>query len=259
MTPAPQTILLLGATGRTGRLVLERLLGRGDHVRVVVRSSWRLPADVVGHPGLSVVVADLLSLHDDALQRLVRGCDAVVSCLGHVLSFEGVFLPPRDLVTRATTRVCRAIEALQPATPVKLLLMSSVSVNRPGGLDTRRGKFERALVRVLCSLLPPAADNQQASDLLHRDVGPTHPFVQWVVIRPDTLRDGPASEYALHEGLVGSVFAPDDTRRANVALAMCDLLASPTTWDDWKAKAPVILDAPPPARGARQGPAEVGP
>ena len=31
---------------------------------------------------------------------------------------------------------------LRPAQPVKLILMSSVSVHRPGGLDTRRGRFE---------------------------------------------------------------------------------------------------------------------
>jgi len=57
---------------------------------------------------------------------------------------RGAFGPPRDLVVQATTRLCRAIEAARPAMPVGFILMSSVSVNRPGRLDPRRGMFERA-------------------------------------------------------------------------------------------------------------------
>jgi len=33
------------------------------------------------------------------------------------MSLKGMFGAPRDLVTRAATRVCRAIEALRPAEP----------------------------------------------------------------------------------------------------------------------------------------------
>jgi len=132
------TVLVLGGTGRTGGGVLEQLLSRGVAVRAIVRSAGRLPAGAAGHAGLTVVEADLLSLSDDGLRRHVAGCDAVISCLGHVMSLKGMFGAPRDLVTRATTRVCQAIQALRPAEPVRLVLMSSVSVNRPGGLDTRR-------------------------------------------------------------------------------------------------------------------------
>ncbi len=238
-----QTVLLVGGTGRTGRRVLERLLSSGINVRVIVRSARRLPAGATEHPNLVVVEANLLSLDDGDLQRQARGCDAVLSCLGHVLSLKGVFFPPRDLVTRATTRLCRAIEALQPAKPVKFILMTSVSVNHPGGLDARRGVFEKAFVWVLRGVLPPARDNQQAANLLHGDVGTTNPFVDWVVVRPDTLREGDVSKYTLHQGLVSSIFAPDDTSMHNVAHAMCELLTNPEAWARWKWQLPVIVDA----------------
>src|SRR5690349_11469394 len=90
--------------------------------------------------------ADLLSLSDEDLLRIVRGCDAVVSCLGHVLSFKGIFGPPRDLVTQATRRLCRAIVAAHPTMPVKFILMSSVSVNQPAGRDAHRGAFEKGVM-----------------------------------------------------------------------------------------------------------------
>jgi len=241
--PTQQTVLLVGGTGRTGGRVLQQLLDRGISVRAIVRSSGKLPPGVAGKPNLTAVEASLLSLSDEEMRQQVRGCDAIVSCLGHVLSFKGIYGSPRDLVTTATTRLCRAVETLQPAVPVKFILMSSVSVNRPGGLDTRRGSFERAFLWVLCGLLPPAKDNQRAADFLLAKVGPNNPFVQWAVIRPDSLLEGDVSEYASHEGLVNSLFAPGSTNMANVAHFMSELVTNPKTWADWKGKLPVVVNA----------------
>lgn len=241
--PVELTVLLVGGTGRTGRRALQQLLDRGVRVRAIVRSRARLPPEVAAHPDLTVIEASVLSLPDEALQQHLRGCDAVVSCLGHVLSLEGLFGPPRDLVTSATTRLCRAVEALRPAAPVQLVLMSSVSVHRPGGLDTRRGPFERAVLWVLRALLPPARDNQRAADFLQEQIGPIGAFVRWVVVRPDTLLDGGVSAYTLHEGLVNGLFAPGRTTMANVAHLMCELVTNPKTWADWQGRLPVIVDA----------------
>lgn len=240
-----QTVLLVGGTGRTGQRVLRHLLSRGVNVRVVVRSAQRLPPGVAREPRLAVLEADLLSLSDEEVLRQVRGCDAVISCLGHVPSFKGIFGSPRDLVTRATTRLCRGIEALQPAVPVKFILMSSVSVNHPGGLDTRRSVFEKAIMWLLRGILPPARDNQRAADFLHGDIGTTNPFTQWVAVRPDTLLEGDVSDYTLHEFLVSSLFAPDNTKMANVAHFMCELATNPKAWHDWNGKLPVVVNTVP--------------
>lgn len=237
------TVLLLGGTGRTGRRVLEQLLGREVNVRAIVRSASRLPERTAGDPRLTVIEADLLSLSDDDLRRHVAGCDAVVSCLGHNMSLKGMFGRPRDLVTGATTRVCRAMEALQPAEPVEFVLMSSVSVNRPNGLDTRRGKLERAVVCLLRGLVPPARDNQRAADFLYRGIGTADAFVRWVAVRPDSLLEGDVSEYVLHEGLVASLARPDSTNMANVAHFMCELVVNPALFADWAGKMPVIVNA----------------
>jgi nucleoside-diphosphate-sugar epimerase len=239
------TVLLLGATGRTGGRVLQQLLRRGVRVRAVVRSAEKLPADAAEHPNLTVVVADLLSLSDEEFVRRVEGCDAVISCLGHIASLQGVFGPPRDLVTRATRRVCGAIESARPARPVKLILMSSVSVNHPGGLDTRRRSFEKAVVWMLRGLVPPARDNQHAADFLYAAVGTADPHVQWAAVRPDSLREGEVTEYALHENLVSSLFRPEKTNMANVAHFMCELVTDPEVWAAWRGKLPVVVNASP--------------
>lgn len=243
--PSQQTVLLVGGTGRTGRRVLHQLLERGVSVRAIVRSSGKLPPGASGNPHLTVIEASLLSLPDEDIRRHLRGCDAVISCLGHVLSLQGIFGPPRDLVTRATSRLCRGIEALRPAAPIKFILMSSVSVHRAGGLDTRRSAFEKAFLKMLCGVVPPAADNQRAADFLQQKLGTNHPFVEWTAVRPDTLLPGDVSEYTLHEGLVDGLFAPGSTNMANVAHFMCELVTNPKTWADWKARLPVIINAAP--------------
>ena len=240
--PTQQTVLLVGGTGRTGRRVLQQLLGRGVSVRAIVRSGGKLPPDVAENPNLTAIEASLLSLRDDELQQHLRGCDAVISCLGHVLSLKGIFGQPRDLVTRATMRLCRGVEALRPPAPVKFILMSSVSVHRPGGLDTRRGTFERAFLWMLGGVLPPAKDNQRAADFLI-EVGPNNAFVEWAAIRPDSLLEGDVSEYALHEGLVSGLLKPGSTNMANVAHFMCELATDPEVWDDWRGRLPVIVNA----------------
>jgi len=245
-THAEQTVLLLGGTGRTGGRVLQQLLARGVRVRAVVRSAERLPAGVADDPRLTVIEADLLSLSDEQVREQVDGCDVVVSCLGHTISLRGVFGPPRDLVTRSVERVYRATRELRPAQPVKIILMSSVSVNRPGGLDTRRGRFERAVLWMQRGLVPPGRDNQRAVDLLHDVIEAADPYAQWVAVRPDTLKEGDVTEYALHEGLVDSLFRPGETKRANVAHFMCELATDPEVWAAWRGKLPVIVNA---ARG----------
>jgi uncharacterized protein YbjT (DUF2867 family) len=251
--PSPRTVLLLGASGRTGRRVVKQLLDRGVPVRAIVRSADRLPPGVAGHPALEVVEASLLSLGDETLRHHLRDCRAVICCLGHVLSARGIWGPPRDLVTRATARVCRGIEALRPAAPVKVVVMSSVSVNRPGGLDVRRGRLERALVWLVRALLPPAMDNQRAADFLEARIGLEHPFVQWATVRPDALVEGEVTGYQLHEGLVGSLARPGRTTMANVAHFMCELVTSPAAWEAWKGKQPVIVNATAPGTATSPG------
>jgi len=238
-------VLLLGGTGRTGGRVLQQLLARGARVRAVVRSAERLPAGVADDLRLSVVEADLLSMSDEEVREQVDGCDVVVSCLGHVMSARGMFGPPRDLVTRSVERVYRATRDLRPAQPVRLILMSSVSVNRPGGLDTRRGPVERAIVWMLRGLVPPATDNQRAADFLHDVIEAADPYVQWVAVRPDSLKEGDVTPYALHEGLVSSLARPDETNMANVAHFMCELATDEAVWATWRGKLPVIVNSSP--------------
>ena len=48
-------ILIVGASGATGRLLVEELLNRGQEVRIVVRSLESLPEKIKSHANLSII------------------------------------------------------------------------------------------------------------------------------------------------------------------------------------------------------------
>lgn len=116
------TILVVGASGATGRLLVQQLLKRGHNVKVIVRSSDTLREVVHNHEHLSVIKASILDLSDAEMTRLVNGCAAVAACLGHNLSWRGIYGPPRRLVTDATRRLCNAIKENKANTPAKFVL-----------------------------------------------------------------------------------------------------------------------------------------
>lgn len=242
---ATRRVLVLGGTGRTGGRVVTQLLNRGVAVRAIVRSAQRLPSDAADHPLLEVVEADLLSMPPADLVRHLAGCDAVISCLGHPINIRGVLGPPHDVVRHALRQVRTAIEASPPPTPVRLILMGTVSVNQPQRADARRGAGERAFMWALRLVLPPARDNQRAADFLADEIGPADPHLQWVVVRPDTLKEGDVGEYVVHDSIVSSLLRPDHTRMAHVAHFMCELVTDDTTWQRWRSCMPVIVDAVP--------------
>ena len=80
--PTLTTTLVLGATGKTGLPLVEQLLRKKHKVRVVVRSSHKLSAEILENPNAKVIEAGVLDLSDEEMAAHVKGCNAVVSCLG---------------------------------------------------------------------------------------------------------------------------------------------------------------------------------
>ena len=82
--------------------MVEHSLAKDYKVRVIVRSRNRLPSEILEHPNITLIEASLLDLSDEQMADLAKGCDAVVSCLGHVINFNGIFGEPKQLCTEAT-------------------------------------------------------------------------------------------------------------------------------------------------------------
>ncbi len=68
-------ILLLGATGRTGRLVLQKALEKGHQVSCIARNATRIPEQ----EGLTIFEGNAGT--KSSLEEAISGCDAVINVL----------------------------------------------------------------------------------------------------------------------------------------------------------------------------------
>lgn len=237
------TVLVVGASGATGRLLVRQLLQRGLKVRVVVRSPDKLPEDIQSHANVSVIQAAVLDLTDAALAQHVQGCAAVASCLGHNLTLKGMYGPPRMLVSEATRRLCNAIKANQPDQPVRFVLMNTAG-NSNRDLAERVSFAHACVVGLLRWLLPPQRDNERAADYLRVQIGQNDGAIAWAAVRPDTLIDeGEVSAYAVHASPIRSaLFDPGKTSRINVGHFMAELMTDVALWHKWRGQMPVIYN-----------------
>ncbi len=237
------TTLVVGASGATGRLLVEQLLDRGELVKIVVRSKNALPESVINHKNLSIIQASLLDLDDTELARHINGCDAIASCLGHTISFKGIYGSPRRLVTEAVRRLCQAIKANRPQNPVRFVLMNTAG-NRNPDLSEEISLSQRWVIGLLRLLLPPHADNEKAADFLRLEIGRKDREIEWVVVRPDTLtNEGEVTAYAIHPSPIRSaLFDPGTTSRINVGHFMAELVTNRDKWNKWKGQMPVIYN-----------------
>lgn len=251
MEDIPSTILsarLLFA----GKHVVLQLLQQNQNVRAIARSKERLlnlldeavPESSVKYaPHLEVTEASILDLSEEELNKAVQGCDAVVSCLGHNLTFKGMFFPPRRLVTDANKRLCQAIEATnnkEGDEPTRFILMGTDGVANPAGGDDKRTSAERVVLTLLHYLLPPHADNEKVAAYTS---GIKSAKIEWTVVRPTDLINGDAKKYQLFSKPQGRLFGGDGiTTRATVAKFMVDLIMNDKLWNDWKCKMPVVYD-----------------
>lgn len=237
------TTLVVGASGATGRLLVEQLLDRGESVRIIVRSDTNLPEHIRQHSNLSITQASITEMSDSELAQQVTGCTAVVSCLGHRLNFKGIYGQPRRLVTDTVRRICGIITDNSPEQSVKYLLMNTTG-NKNRDLPEQTSFRHNTVIGLLRLLLPPHVDNEQAADVLRREIGQSHPYIEWAAIRPDGLTNATkVTDYDLHPSPVRDpIFNSGKTSRINVAHFMAELITSDALWQNWKGQMPVIYN-----------------
>lgn len=232
-------ILVLGASGATGQKLVEQLLIQGDQVKVIVRSTSDLP-DSFKHPNVAIINADLLALSDTEIAVHIKDCTAVASCLGHNMSFKGMYGQPRRLVTDATRRLCKAIKTAAANKPVKFVLMNTTG-NQNRDLEEPISFAQQCVIALLRLLLPPHVDNEQAADYLRTQLKDDSD-IEWVAVRPDGLLDElEVSDYEIHPSPIRSaIFDAGQVSRINVAHFMSELISDNELWQQWKGRMPVI-------------------
>jgi len=176
------TVLVVGASGATGRHLVNQLLLKGNKVKIIVRSKENLPESWNEKNNLEIKIASILELSEKELMNYTTDCNAIASCLGHNITLKGIYGQPRKLVTDTTKQLCKAIKKHQPKTPVKYVLMNT-SGNSNRDLNEPISFAQKCVIGLLRLLLPPHIDNEQAADYLRTKIGQNDKHIQWVAVR----------------------------------------------------------------------------
>ena len=238
------TTLVVGASGATGKNLVEQLLKMGQNVKVIVRPSGKIPDSWIGEDKVSIIKANINEISVDEMAGYIIDCDAIASCLGHNLTWKGIYGKPRRLVAEAVSLLCEAVKKNSPETPVKLLLMNTAG-NRNRDLHEPISFGEKCVIGLLRLLLPPHPDNEEAADYVRVNIGQNDSSIEWVVVRPDTLtNEDKVTEYKLYASPSRSaLFNPGKTSRMNVGNFMAKLITEDALWDKWRGQMPVIYNA----------------
>jgi putative NADH-flavin reductase len=185
-------LLILGATGQTGRELVAQGLGRGYEVTALVRQRRKIPIE---DDRLEVVEGSPLDAR--MIDGILPGQDAVLSVLGHTDLKESY------LVTEAAETLVRG---MRDQGNKRLLIVSSTLV-APGG------SFLTTIPRLITR--HALNDSARMEDLVRS----TH--LDWTIVRLVRLTNKAASAYRIFEDEPPSVSA--SISRRTVAACLLDL------------------------------------
>ena len=162
-------LAVFGASGRTGRPLVQQALDAGHDVIALVRT----PATFsIKHDRLTVVQGDALNASD--VDKVVQGADAVLSALGHNKNST------KDVQTVATKNIVAAMEKYGIT---RMVSLTGAGVNAPQD----KPKFINHVVKFALKTMQGAvlADAEQHAKVLQDST------LDWVIVRGPMLTEGP--------------------------------------------------------------------
>jgi putative NADH-flavin reductase len=164
-------IVVIGANGRTGRIVVKDALAGGHEVVAVAR------ANEVSEPDDEHLTKVRADVHDaDALKRALRGADAVISAVG-----VGSSRAPTDVYS---TGVRNTLAAMESNGVAQLAVISAL----PAGPWADQPMLQRRIVLPLLQRFFGASydDMRRMEEVLEATTE-----VDWIALRPPRLVDKP--------------------------------------------------------------------
>lgn len=173
-------ILVHGATGGTGRLLVDRLLGDGHQVRAMVRDPDK--GAPLAELGVEIVPGDLTDPDGTALAEANRGVDGVAFCAG-----SGASTGKDQTLLVDLHGAVRTVDAAVEAGASRFVMLSSMAADDPWSTSESMAPYLAA---------KHAADRVLAASPLG-----------WSIVRPGGLTDDDATG----EVLLGQPrIAPED-------------------------------------------------
>jgi putative NADH-flavin reductase len=201
----PTRVLIVGATGGTGRQLVDQAIERGLVVTALARDPSALRIE---HPRLSVMRGDVLDY--PSIEAAVRGQDAVLSALGHRQFFR-----PTRTVSEGTRNVLRAMDAHGVR---RFICETALGIGESAG---RMGLYYTFFV--IPVILPFYFWDKTRQERLIAASG-----LHWVIVRPGALTNGAKRGRYRHGRNIGSFLWTVRISRADVADFMLNQLSDNT-------------------------------
>jgi uncharacterized protein YbjT (DUF2867 family) len=215
-------LLLLGATGRTGRWTLEYALEAGHHAVALVRN----PGKVVARSRkLSVVVGTPENAND--VRNAMAGCDAVVSTLNNNRTSDLPWARPVSPPMFIARSIRNAIAAMRATAANRIVVLSAVGV---GDSFAYAPAITRLLIRT--TNLHIVFEDHEAQEAALRESA-----LNWTCVRAAILKNA-RSRGKLVVSYGGQPKPGLTIGRERVAQFMIDILQDPAFFR----KSPVISE-----------------
>jgi len=198
-------ILIIGATGGTGRELVRQALEQGHIVTALVRNPRRL---AMRHERLTVVEGNVLDA--GAVDRAVQGQDAVLSALGHKR-----WIIPSSTLSRGTQNI---VHAMKQHGVRRIVCETSLGVGDSVG---RLGLYYTLFVIPFIVLFYFLDKGKQ--ETIIRQSG-----LDWIIVRPAKLTNGRRRGTYRHGPDVGSYILTRSISRADTAEFMLRQLTENT-------------------------------
>lgn len=193
------SIVVFGANGPTGRLLVSHALAAGHQVIAVTRRPNKFPQQ---HPNLTVARADVLDA--SAVEGVVSGADAILSTLGAPYGLKQV-----AVYSVGARNILTAMERHQ----VRRLVVVSSSATDPKPYADAGFFFNSVVQPFVVNVLGKTVyeDMRRMEELIRNSE------VDWTIVRPSGLFDMDfVSDYELAEDHIAGRF----TARSDLAAAM---------------------------------------
>jgi len=192
-------LTIFGATGATGKQLIEQALAAGNQVVAFARNPSKIGAS---HEHLTIVQGELADTA--AIERAVSGADAVISVLGP--------RPREDINSKPLTQGMQNILAAMQKTNVRRLIISSTpSASDPN--DFPDFKF-KVLVAIVKSAMRPAYEEIVSVARIVRESD-----TDWTIVRVSLLNNHPGSG-RIRAGYLGKKQVGTNISRADLAAFM---------------------------------------
>jgi putative NADH-flavin reductase len=202
-------VLVVGATGKVGRMVVQESLRLNHHVTAFGRSVDHItPTDQ-----LTIAKGDVRDTK--SIDATMPGHDVVVLTFGAILSFRTILFDT-DVCETGTRNI---VSAMKRAGIPRLVAMTSIGAGNSAGHGS--WMFRNIIKPVMLGRI--MKDRSRQEEVVRASTLP-----KWVIVRPAELNDGDRTEKLRHFTSFDGLSEPSTISRSSVAAFLVKMISDQT-------------------------------